>query len=166
MALVAVTFREHAGLTQRAHMQQPIIVADVLASKIVSTPYYLLDCALISDGGAAVVLTAADQARDLRQPPVFVLGASEASDHEHTAAAPSLTSSAASVSSRHAYAMAGVEPSDINVAEIYDAFTGSFLIHLEDLGFCAKGEAGPFVEAGNIGLAGSIPCTTHGGLLS
>jgi acetyl-CoA acetyltransferase len=166
LALVAVTLREHARLTGRAHMQHPITVADVLGSKLVSTPYHLLDCALISDGGAAVVLTTPERARDLGQPPVYLLGAGEASDHEHIALAPSLTSSAARVSGQQAYAMAGVRPSDIDVAEIYDAFTGSFIIHLEDLGFCAKGEGGPFVEAGHIGLGGSLPCTTHGGLLS
>jgi acetyl-CoA acetyltransferase len=166
LAAVAVTLRQHAILTGRAHMREPLTVADVLGSKLVASPYHVLDCALISDGGAAAIVTASELAADLRHLPVYVLGAGEASDHEHTAAAPSLTTSAARVSGQQAYAMAGLGPRDVDVAEIYDCFTGTFLIHLEDLGFCAKGEGGPFVESGEIGLQGSIPCSTHGGLLS
>lgn len=166
LAAVAVNARAHAALNPRAQMRKPITVADVLASKPIADPLRLLDCSLVSDGGAAVVLTSAARARDLRHRPVYVLGFGEGHGHEHVSQARSLTTSAAVESGQLAYAMAGVKPADVDVAELYDCFTPVVLIELEDLGFCKKGEGGAFVESGAIGLGGSVPVNTHGGLLS
>ncbi len=165
-AAVAVNSRNHAGLNPLAQMREPITVEDVLASRMIADPLHLLDCSLVSDGGAAVVLTSAERAADMKQTPIYLLGAGEGHGHEHISQAHSLTTSAAAESGRHAYEMAGLGPKDIDFAELYDCFTPVVLIELEDLGFCAKGEAGAFVEAGNLALDGSLPTNTHGGLLS
>jgi acetyl-CoA acetyltransferase len=166
LAAVAVNNRAHAALHPHAQMREPITVEDVLASRMIADPLRVLDCSLVSDGGAAVVLTSAERAADMKQQPVYLLGVGEGHGHEHISQAHSLTTSAAVESGRRAYAMAGLGPKDIDVAELYDCFTPVVLIELEDLGFCAKGEAGAFVEAGSIGLGGVIPSNTHGGLLS
>lgn len=165
-AAVAVSAREHASRHPGAQMRDPITVDDVLASKMIADPLRLLDCSLVSDGGSAVVLTSAERARDLRQAPVYLLGAGEGHSHEHISAAHSLTTSAAVQSGRMAYDMAGLGPNDIDVAGIYDCFTPVVLIELEDLGFCGKGEAGAFVAEGGLSLGGALPANTHGGLLS
>ena len=166
LARVAVVTRGHALKKPGAHMTAPITTEDVLASKLITTPYHMLDCALLSDGGAAFVLTAAERARDLRKKPVYLLGGGESYTQEHIFCAESITTTGAAISSRRAYAMAGVGPGDIDVAGIYDCFTGTVIMMLEDLGFCKKGEGGPFVEAGQITHGGRIPINTHGGMLS
>lgn len=166
MAAVAVSCRAHATLNPAAQMRDPITVADVLESRPIADPLNLLDCSLVSDGGAAIVLTAAERADDFPHPPVYLLGAGEGHGHEHISQARSLTTSAAVESGRTAFAMAGLGPADIDVAGLYDCFTPVVLIELEDLGFCAKGEGGAFVEGGNITLGGALPVNTHGGLLS
>ena len=166
MARVAVVTREHARRKPGAQMTAPLTVDEVLASKPITTPYHLLDCALVSDGGAALVLTAAERARDRRTKPVYLLGSGESYTQEHLFCAESLTTTGARISSRKAYAMAGVGPADIDVAGVYDCFTGTVIMMLEDLGFCKKGEGGPFVEAGQITYGGRIPINTHGGMLS
>lgn len=166
LAHVAVISREHARRKPGAQMTAPITVGDVLASKPITTPYRMLDCALVSDGGAAVVLTTAERARDCRRRPVYLLGGGESYTQEHIFCAGSLTTTGAAISSRKAYAMAGCGPADIDVAGVYDCFTGTVVMMLEDLGFCAKGEGGPFVASGAIALGGRIPINTHGGMLS
>lgn len=166
LAAVAVSTRRHAARNPAAQMRTPISVEDVLDSRLIADPLHLLDCSLVSDGGAAVVLTSAERARDFRQPPVYLLGAGEGHGHEHISQARSLTTSAAADAGRRAYAMAGVGPGDIDFAQLYDCFTPVVLIELEDLGFCAKGEGGPFVAAGSIAPGGVLPVNTHGGLLS
>ncbi len=166
LARVAVVTREHARRKPGAQMTAPLTVDEVLASKPITTPYHMLDCALISDGGAALVLTTAERARDLRKKPVYLLGGGESYTQEHLFCAESLTTTGARISSRKAYAMAGVGPADIDVAGVYDCFTGTVIMMLEDLGFCKKGEGGPFVEAGQITYGGQIPTNTHGGMLS
>jgi acetyl-CoA acetyltransferase len=165
-AAVAVSARKHAALNPNAQMREIISVDDVLNSRLIADPLHLLDCSLVSDGGAAVILTSAHRATDFPHHPVYVLGAGEGHGHEHISQARSLTTSAAVESGRRAFEMAGLAPSDIDVAEIYDCFTPVVLIELEDLGFCNKGEAGAFVEAGETALDGSLPMNTHGGLLS
>lgn len=165
-AAVAVSARAHAARNPAAQMRTPISIDDVLGSRMIADPLHLLDCSLVSDGGAAIILTSAERARDFRQPPVYLWGVGEGHGHEHISQAHSLTSSAAALSGRRAFEMAGVGPGDIDFAEIYDCFTPVLLIELEDLGFCAKGEGGPFVAAGSIGPGGKLPVNTHGGLLS
>ena len=166
LAAVAVSCRQHASLNPAAQMRDPITVDDVLASRMIADPLHLLDCSLVSDGGAAIVLTAADRARDVRHRPVYLLGAGEGHSHEHISQAHSLTTSAAVKSGKEAYAMAGLGPADVDLVQLYDCFTPVVLIELEDLGFCPKGEAGDFVESGATRLGGSLPMNTHGGLLS
>jgi acetyl-CoA acetyltransferase len=166
LAAVAVGARKHASINPKAQMRDIISVGDVLSSRMIADPLHLLDCSLVSDGGAAVILTSADRATDFPHQPVYVLGAGEGHGHEHISQAQSLTTSAAVESGRRAFEMAGLGPGDIDVAEIYDCFTPVVLIELEDLGFCEKGEAGAFVEAGETAIDGSLPMNTHGGLLS
>ncbi len=166
LAAVAVAARSHAELNPSAEMRQPIEVRDVLESPLVADPLHQLDCSLWSDGGAAVVVTAAERARDFPHAPVYLLGIGEGHWHEHLFQARSLVTTAASESAPRAYEMAGVGPSDVDFAEVYDCFTSVAIAELEDLGFCKKGEGGPFVEDGNITLGSTLPVNTHGGLLS
>jgi acetyl-CoA acetyltransferase len=165
-AAVAVACRKHASLNPAAQMRQPITVEDVLNSKMIAHPLHLLDCSLVSDGGAAVVMTSAGRAKDFKKRPVYILGVGEGHSHEHVSQARSLTTSAAKEAGERAYAMAGLGPADVDVAELYDCFTPVVIIELEDLGFCPKGEGGRFVEEGRIELGGALPVNTHGGLMS
>jgi acetyl-CoA acetyltransferase len=166
LAEVAVTMRSHAGLNPNAHKREPITIQDVLDSRMISTPLHVLDCSLVSDGAAAAIVTTIDRARDLRRPPVRLLGQGYGQDHYYIGEAPTLTSTGAVRSGRDAFKMAGLTPADVDVAELYDCFTITVIIELEDLGFCPKGEGGRFVEGGRVALGGQLPTTTHGGLLS
>jgi acetyl-CoA acetyltransferase len=166
LAAVAVVTRRHAMRNPTAQMRTPISIEDVLASRLIADPLHLLDCSLVSDGGAAVVLTSRERAKDFPHRPVYLLGVGEGHGHEHISAARSLTSSAAVEAGERAYAMAGLGPRDIDFAQLYDCFTPVVLIELEDLGFCRKGEAGRFVAEGHTAPGGSFPVNTHGGLLS
>ncbi len=166
LARVAVTMRRHAGLNPWAFLRTPITVADVLGSRMIADPLHKLDCCITTDGGGALVITSLERARDLRALPVVLLGSGQGFSHEHLVAAPSLTSSGGVASAAAAFAMAGLAPSDIDLAELYDNFTISVIVQLEDMGFCKKGEGGPFVEAGHIDLGGRLPVNPHGGLLS
>jgi acetyl-CoA acetyltransferase len=166
LASVAVSARAYAARNPAAQKRDAITIQDVLASRMVADPLHALDCSLVSDGGAAVIVTSADRARDFQGAPAYLLGAGEGHSHEHISQAQSLTTSAAVESGQRAYAMAGVGPGDIDVAELYDCFTPVVLIELEDLGFCRKGEAGAFVLTGELGPGGQLPTNTHGGLLS
>lgn len=166
LAAVSVACRKHASLNPAAQMRDPITVDDVLNSKMIADPLHLLDCSLVSDGGAAIIMTAVERAKDFRTPPVYLLGMGEGHSHEHISQARNLTTSAARESGERTYAMAGLGPRDIDVAELYDCFTPVLLVELEDLGFCPKGEGGRFVEGGRIELGGELPVNTHGGLMS
>lgn len=165
-AQIAVSARYHASLNPAAEMRQPMSIDDVLSSPLVADPLHALDCSLWSDGGGAVVVVAAERAKDFPNKPVYFLGCGEGHWHEHFFQARSLTTTAASESGPRAFQMAGVGPADMDFAEIYDCFTPVVIMQLEDLGFCDKGEGGPFVANGNIELGGSLPVNTHGGLLS
>jgi acetyl-CoA acetyltransferase len=165
LAAIAVACRKHAALNPAAQMRTPITVEDVLNSRWIVKPFHLLDCCLVSDGGGAVVVTSAERARDLPRRPVYVLGFGTG-HRPDMLESPSLTTLGGARSSAQAYRMAGLQPKDMQFAEIYDCFTGIVLITLEDYGFCAKGEGGPFVEDGRIELGGQLPVNTHGGLLS
>ena len=166
LAAIAVTHRTHAGRHPNAQMRTPISLDNVARSKPIATPLRMLDCCLISDGAAAIVVSASDIARDSRAPPVALLGAGQMNTHEHLVAAPSLTDFGCRQSSAQAFARAGVEAKDIDVAAIYDSFTITLLVELESIGFFAKGEAGPAALSGALDLGGALPCNTHGGLLS
>ncbi|MEE3326618.1 MAG: acetyl-CoA acetyltransferase [Myxococcota bacterium] len=165
LAEIAVTMRKHAGLNPDAKMQKPITVEDVLASRMIATPLHLLDCCIISDGGGAVVVTSLEKARDLAKPPVVLQGCGEAVRHQSTGA-PDLLNIAARQSGANAFAMAGMKPSDIDLCTIYDSFTITLLVTLENLGFCELGEGGAFVENGRIGLGGALPVNPDGGGMS
>ena len=166
MAAVAVSGRRHAARNPAAQMRELISVEDVLNSRMIADPLHLLDCSLVSDGGAAIIMTSAERAAGFPHDPVYILGAGEGHSHEHISQAHSLTTSAAVESGRRAYKMAGLGPRDIDLAQLYDCFTPVVLIELEDLGFCEKGEAGAFVESGQTTLEGTLPMNTHGGMLS
>lgn len=166
LAQVAVSARYHASLNPAAEMRAPMTIGDVLASPIVADPLHALDCSLWSDGGGAVVVVAAERAKDFPNRPVYFLGCGEAHWHEHFFQARSLTTTAASESGPRAFAMAGAKPKDMDFAQVYDCFTPVVIMELEDLGFCEKGEGGAFVENGNIELGSAMPVNTHGGLLS
>jgi acetyl-CoA acetyltransferase len=166
MAEVAVTIRRHASLNPNAHYRKPITVGDVMASPMITSPLKRFDCAVVSDGAAAAIVTSAERARDLKQRPVYLLGQGYGLRHSYVGEAPDLTTCGAVESGRKAFEMAGVAHADIDVAEFYDCFTITVIIELEDLGFCKKGEGGAFVGGGRIVLGGELPVTTHGGLLS
>ncbi len=165
-AQVAVSGRAHAAGNPSAQMREPITVDDVLNSRLIADPLHLLDCSLVSDGGSAVVMMSAERARDHCRQPVYLLGAGEGHRHEHITQAESLTTSAALDAGRRAYAMAGLGPADIDFAQLYDCFTPTVLIELEDLGFCSKGEGGGLLRSGATLPGGAMPVNTHGGLLS
>ena len=163
---IAVACRKHASLTPNAVHRTPITLADHQASRMVVDPFHLLDCTGSTDGAAAVVITTAERARDLPHPPVYILGMGQHTAHADVQYAPSMTTVAMRGASRRAYAMAGLGPADIDLAELYDCFTSVVLVTLEDYGFCKKGEGGPFVENGRSELGGELPVNTSGGLLS
>jgi acetyl-CoA acetyltransferase len=166
LAEVAVAAREWAKLNPKAFMRDDLAIEDVLASRMISSPLSLLDCCLVTDGGGALLMTSAERAKDLRKPPVYLLGAGEAHWHRNISQMPDLTVTAAVDSGRRAYEMAGLGPDDVSVTMLYDAFTINPILFLEDLGFCEKGEGGAFVEGGRIAPGGDLPVNTNGGGLS
>jgi acetyl-CoA acetyltransferase len=166
LAEIAVATRKWASMNPKAYMRDPIEIKDVLESRLICWPFNLLDCCLVTDAGGAVVLTSLERARDLKTKPVKLLGFGEAHDHQMISQMPNLTAGPAQYSGRRAFEMAGVKHADIDVAEIYDSFTYTVLLTLEDLGFCKKGEGGSFVEDGKLGPAGARPTNTNGGGLS
>ena len=166
LAEIAVSTRHWASLNPRARFQEPISVEDVLASPPQCSPLHLLDCCLVTDGAGAYVMTSAARARSLRKPPAFVLGAATCHDHMMISQMPDLTTTPGAVSGPAAFRTAGVKPDDVDVLMGYDSFTITALLHLEDLGFCAKGEGGAFVESGRTAPGGSLPMNTNGGGLS
>lgn len=165
---IAVSTRAHAVRHANAVMKRPITLEDHQASRMIADPFRLLDCSLESDGGAALVVSSAERARDMRQPRVTVLGVAEGHPDSPSSITqrPDLTRLGIAKAAPRAFGMAGVGPADIQVAEIYDCFTFIVLCQLEDMGFCAKGEGGPFVADGKLRLGGALPTNTHGGLLS
>ena len=167
---VSVTFREHAQMNPAAIFYgKPITLEDHQNSRMITTPYRLLDCCLETDGAAAVVVTSAERARDLKHDPVYIGGFSYGAGPNAGLPFtnwPDFTAMFPKYIADDAFRMAGMDRSDVDFAEIYDAFTFGVICQLEDLGFCAKGEGGPFVAEGNIKLGGKLPCNPNGGLLS
>jgi acetyl-CoA acetyltransferase len=166
LAEVAVAARRWARLNPEAHSRDPLSIDDVLGARMVSDPLTVRDCCLVTDGAGAFVMTRADRARDLPQPPAYILGSATAVWNRHISAMEDLTTTAATQSGARAFEMAGCRPADIDVAQLYDAFTINTILFLEDLGFCAKGEGGAFVRGGGIAPGGRLPVNTNGGGLS
>jgi acetyl-CoA acetyltransferase len=166
LAQIAVDTRRWARLNPRAHLREPLTIDGVLSSGFIAEPLHKLECCLVTDGAAALVVTSAQRARDLRQPPAFVLGAASCASHAMISQMPDLTVTTGAVSGPAAFAAAGLTPSEIDVVELYDSFTVTVLLALEDLGFCAKGEGGAFVADGRLGPGGALPGQTTGGGLS
>ena len=166
-AAVAVSTRDWARDNPHAQMRDPITVADHHNSRWIAEPLRLLDCCLVSNGGVAVVVTSAERARDLRQPPAYIWGWGQGHPGYvmERGCEWGLTTGAIQ-SGKSAFSMAGIAPSDIDVAQIYDCFTFTVIVTLEDYGFCEKGEGGPFVASGAIGRDGRLPTNTGGGELS
>lgn len=166
LAEVAVSARKWAQLNPDAFMRDDLSLEDVLGARQVSSPLGVRDCCLVTDGGAAVVMVSAERARDLRQKPVYLLGGAAETTHRWISQMPDLTVSGTAVAARRAYAQAGVSAADVDVVELYDAFTINTILMLEDLGFCPKGEGGRFVADGAIAPGGRLPVNTNGGGLS
>jgi acetyl-CoA acetyltransferase len=166
LAQIAVSTREWATMNPRARLQDPITVEDVLASPLEASPLHKLDCCLVTDGAGAVVLTSAERARDLAKPPALVLGAGTCTTHNMISEMPDLTTTGAAISGPKAFGIAGLTPADVDVAQLYDSFTITVLLLLEDLGFCPKGEGGPFAADGALGPGGALPSNTTGGGLA
>ena len=166
LAEVAVAARQWALLNPVAWEKTPLTVQDVLRSRMVSHPLTVRDCCLVTDGGGAIVLTSAERSRTLKKKPAYVLGTGECLSHLTISNMPDLTVTGAAQSASTAYRMAGLGVTDIDVAELYDAFTISTILFLEDLGFCPKGEGGRFVMDGRIAPGGTLPVNTNGGGLS
>jgi acetyl-CoA acetyltransferase len=166
LAEIAVSTRYNASLNPDAYYRDPITIEDVQSSRMIADPLTKLHCCLRSDGGGAVVLTSEERARDLAPRPVWILGTGEATSHTTMSEWDDFTESPAARSGQLAFDRAGVRPEDIDVCEIYDAFTSMVLLSLEGLGFCKKGEGGPFVEDGKLRVGGALPTNTDGGGLS
>jgi acetyl-CoA acetyltransferase len=166
LAAIAVATRKNASRNPKATMREPITVDDVLASRMIADPLHLLDCCLRTDGGGAIVLTTAERARSLRKPPVWVIGSASAVSHYSMAQMEDMTVSPCARSGPAAFAEAGISHRDVDVLQVYDAFTIMVLLSLEGLGFCAAGEGGPFVADGKLAFDGALPANTDGGGLS
>lgn len=166
LAEIAVATRKWAQLNPMAFVRDPLSIDDVLSSPLLAYPLHLLDCCLVTDAGGAVIVTSAERARSMRKPPVWVLGAGTAFTHLNITTMPNLTVTPAAISGPKAFDEAGVKPEEIDVAEIYDSFTYTVLVVLEDLGFCAKGEGGDFVSGQRTAPGGEFPMNTSGGGLS
>jgi acetyl-CoA acetyltransferase len=164
---IAVAQRAWAGLNPAAQLRDPITLADHQASRWIAEPFRLLDCCLVSNGGIAILVTTAERAAAMRPPPVPVLGWAQCHPGHYLRRSPDfgLVSGAANAGPA-ALAMAGVQLSDIDVVQLYDCYTFTVLLSLEDYGFCAKGEGGPFAASGVLGPGGKLPLNTGGGQLS
>jgi acetyl-CoA acetyltransferase len=164
---VAIACRDHASRNPNATYRDPMTMEDYLASRMVADPLRVLDCTIsASDGAVAVVVTSAERARDLGQPPAFIAGMGQRHHLDGLKDPTHYTHFGGARSSARAFRMAGVTPDDIDCAQLYDCFTSTVLVTLEDYGFCKKGEAGPFAMEGNLLLGGGLPTNTSGGMLS
>ena len=166
LAHVAVSARKWANMNPDAFAKGDLSVDDVLGARMVCDPLSVMDCCLVTDGAGAIILTRSDRAKDMPKKPAFLLGVAGEHWHRQISELPDLTVTAAAGSGPRAFAMAGLSPKDVDVVQVYDAFTINTLLFLEDLGFVTKGEAGPFVADGHISPGGSLPVNTNGGGLS
>ena len=166
LAAVAVAAREWALLNPAAWEKKPLTIEGVLSSRMVSYPFTVRDCCLVTDGGGAIVVTSAQRARSLKKPPAYVLGFGHSVTHASISNMSDLTVTGAVAAGQAAYKMAKLDPPDVDAVELYDAFTINTILFLEDLAFCKKGEGGAFVEGGRIGPSGPLAVNTNGGGLS
>ncbi len=167
LGAIAISQRKWAQLNPWAQMRKPLTMEEYLSSRYIAEPLRLFDCCLVSNGGIAVIVTSAERAQSLRQPPVYILGMGQAAPGgtERIDREPGIYTGAKQ-SGEIALRMAGIELKDIDICELYDCYTYTVLVTLEDYGFCAKGEGGAFVEDGKLGPGGSLPTNTGGGELS
>lgn len=170
LAAVAVAARRHASMHPGAHLREPLITKeDVLASRMICSPFRLLDCSLFSDGGAAYIVTSAERAADLPKDPVYVLGVGGAYSYYYFEKWPDLIETPREIigsAASQAFGMAGLTPGDVDVVGVADMFTGVVPVALESAGFCGRGEGASFVDGGRIEIGGDLPVNTHGGNLS
>jgi acetyl-CoA acetyltransferase len=167
LGAIAVAQRQWATMNPEARFREPITLADHQASRWVVEPLHLLDCCMVSNGGIAVVVTSVERARDLPRPPVYLLGVAQAHPGYSMARGCDFgIVTGAALAGPAAMSMAGVRPSDVDVCELYDCYTYTVLVTLEDYGFCGKGDGGSFVADGRLGPGGSLPTNTGGGQLS
>ena len=166
LAEIAVAFRNWARLNPEAFSRDPLDIETVLKARMVTDPFTAYDCCLVTDGAAAYVMTRADRAKNLKKKPIHILSNATAAWHRSLLGMRDLTVSPSKESGERAFAAAGLGPKDIDVVQVYDAFSINVILALEDLGFCKKGEGGPFVENGAIGPGGKLPVNTNGGGLS
>ena len=166
LATVAVEMRRHAGLNENAHFRKPITMDEVLRSKPIASPLRLLDCAPVSDGGAALLVVSAERAKQIKRRAAYLLGSGYGLSHAYLSDATDPLTSGAVQSGQRAFQKAALVPADMDFACLYDCFTITLLLELEDLGFCARGESGPAVASGWIGRHGGLPVNPGGGLLS
>ncbi len=166
LAEIAVSTRFNAGFNPDAYYRDPITIEDVQSSAMIADPLTKLHCCIRSDGGGAIVLTSEERARDLPNAPVLVLGSGSTSSHTTMSEWEDFTLSPAARSGRLAFERAGLSPADVDICQIYDAFTSMVLMSLEALGFCEIGEGGPFVADGRLRVGGALPTNTDGGGLS
>ncbi len=167
LGAVAVSNRKWAAMNPMAVYREPITIEDYHASRWVVEPFHLLDCCMVCNGAVAVIVTSAERARSLRQPPVYVLGMGQGHPgNPRRAGFENEVNTGAVQAKETAFRMAGVTAKDVNVCELYDCYTYTTMVTLEDYGFCKKGEGGPFVADGKLGPGGSLPTNTGGGQLS
>jgi acetyl-CoA acetyltransferase len=165
-AHVAISFREHALRNPDAMMKKPITLDDYFEAPLIAAPYGLFDCSLVSDGAGAVIVTTTERALDLKAKPVLIKGFGSFNNLRGWIKDRNMIDTSAKVSGEKAFRMAGLGPEEIDTAQFYDCFTGMVIAQLEDYGFCAKGEGGPFAASGALRLGGRLPSNTSGGQLS
>ncbi len=169
LGAVAIQMRRNASLNERAVRRDPITMEQYMASRVIADPYSLFDCCQETDGACAIVVCKAEDAATLRRPPVYLLGAVLGAGPRPRLPFDGwadMSESHFAILAERLYRKTGLRPSDVDVALIYDAFTWEVIKQLEDFGFCAQGEGGPFVESGAISASGAIPVNPHGGLHS
>jgi acetyl-CoA acetyltransferase len=166
LAAVAVAARQWAQLNPAAWEKKPLTIEDVLKARMISYPLSVRDCCLVTDGGGAIIVTSAERAKSLKKAPAYILGCGHGTTHMNISSMPDLTVTGAKPSGEAAYKMAKLSAKDVDVVELYDAFTINTILFLEDLGFCRKGEGGAFVSDGRIAPQGALPVNTNGGGLS